>query len=261
MNRLKKIGFGIAFLYFLMCATLYFVQDRLIFVPHPLSQDHQFRIGEELEIEVAPAIKLNCLLIKESPSKGAILYLHGNRGNIRRCIRQAQMMSGNGYDIFIPDYRGYGKSDGKVYSEAQLFSDVQKIYDYIKQFYTEDQIVIVGYSLGTGMASYLAANNEVKALAMVAPYYCFVDLKNSRLPFIPDFVLKYPLKSHEFLPNVSCPITLFHGTEDKVIPYDSSERLVQLNAQKIKLIPMNGANHRRSIFDDRFRRGMREILN
>ncbi|MFK8104309.1 MAG: alpha/beta hydrolase [Saprospiraceae bacterium] len=260
MGCLKKIGLGLAVLYLLLCAVLYVVQERIIFDPHPLSQDHRFRAGEEVYLEVAPDVQLNCLFLKEKPSRGVVLYLHGNRGNIRRCIRQARMMADNGYDIFIPDYRSYGKSQGQISSEQQLFSDVQKAYDYLKQSYSEDQIVIVGYSLGSGMASYLAANNQPKALALVAPYYSFPDLKNSRIPFLPDFILKYHLNNYKFLAQTNCPTTLFHGTLDEIIPYDSSVRLEQIDPQKISLVTMEGVSHRGAIFDNRFKSGMRKIL-
>lgn len=259
MKWLKRIILFFGTAYLLLCLILYFAQDNIIFNPYKLPDNHVFRTGQEVELPVEDDIFLNCLLMKESPSKGVILYLHGNKGNIRRCIRQAEGMTGNGYDIFIPDYRGFGKSDGRIESETQLQADVQKVYDYLKQRYPEDKIVLVGYSLGSGLASYLAARNQPQKLVMVAPYLSLVDIKNRTAPFLPDFLLRFKMKNEAYLQQVTAPITLFHGYGDEVIPFDSSEKLQAINPQNIKLVAMS-SGHRGVLFKDAFREGMRELL-
>ena len=132
MNWIKRLLYFVAFLYVLLCAALFFFQEKIILQPDKLPENHVFRQGEEVEIEVAKGISLNCLWLKEPPSKGVILYLHGNRGSNRRCLYQARNMEGHGYDIFMPDYRGYGKSDGETTSDEQLYADMQKVYDFLK---------------------------------------------------------------------------------------------------------------------------------
>lgn len=259
MKWIKRILIFLPTAYVLLCIVLYVAQDNIIFNPDKLPEDFIFRTGEEVELGVADGISLNCLLLKEAPSKGVILYLHGNRGTIRRCIRQAETMAGNGYDIFIPDYRGFGKSDGHIESEAQLQADVQKVYDYLKQHYPEDKIVLVGYSLGSGLASYLAAHNQPQQLVMVAPYLSLVDIKNRTAPFLPDFLLRYQMQSEAYLRLVKAPVTLFHGDQDEVIPFDSSEKLQAINPLSIKLVAMH-SGHRGVLFNEAFREGMRELL-
>lgn len=241
------------------CSILYFGQDRIIFNPDQLPEDFRFRDGQELEIEVDKETYLNSLFLPSEHSEGVILYLHGNRGSNRRCLRQADMLRGNNYDILMPDYRGYGKSDGEISSEDQLLSDVQKVYDYLLTRYDESKIVIVGYSLGTGMASYLAANNKPARLLLVAPYLSFYNLKDQWIRIIPDFLVKYPLNNQKYLKDVTCPITLFHGTLDEVIPYESSVTLARINPSA-KLISLDGTNHRGSIFSDLFRQTLSQIL-
>lgn len=260
MKKLKIIGLILGVLYALTCVSSYMLQERIIFDPYVLPEDYDFQIGQEVEIEVEKNIFLNTIWIKEPPSKGVILYLHGNRGSIRRCLRQTQGMRGNGYDIFMPDYRGYGKSDGKIVSEEKLHQDAQKVYDFLKQYYAENQIIIIGYSLGTGMATRLAANNAPQQLVLVAPYLSMVDLKNRWTPFLPDFLIKYPLRSNLWIPKIKTPITIFHGTKDEVIPYDSSEKIKVLNSALISLIPLEGVGHRGALFNDLFRRRLGEII-
>lgn len=258
---LKKTVYTLVILYVVLCGVLYVIQDQLIFDPSKLSEDHRFRSGEEVEIKVAENVFLNCLLMREPASKGVILYLHGNRGSNRRCLRQAEMLAGNGYDVFMPDYRGYGKSDGRITSQKQLYSDVEKVYEYLKDDYGESRIVLVGYSLGTGMASYLAAHYNPKHLFLVAPFLSFMDLKNRRFPLIPDFLVKYPLNNKKHLAQVRCPVTIFHGERDEVIPFDSSEKLKALNPSVVELIRLDDAGHRRSIFHQMFRSGVATVLN
>ncbi len=256
---LRRILISILALYVIACAVLYVAQDQIIFNPDKLPEDYRFRAGEEVEIEVAPNIYLNNVYVREPSSKGVILYLHGNRGSNRRCLRQAEMFMGMGYDLFMPDYRGYGKSDGNIESEKQLLSDVQQVYDYLSARYDESQITIVGYSLGTGMASYLAAHNDPARLCLIAPYTSFIDLKNQWTRLIPDFLVKYPLNNEKYLAKVSCPVQLFHGTEDEVIPYQSSEVLSQLSPA-IQLTTLDQTGHRRAIFHQTVRSTIRRII-
>ncbi|MFQ5448656.1 MAG: serine aminopeptidase domain-containing protein, partial [Saprospiraceae bacterium] len=110
MKLLKRAIALAAILYAVLCAGLFLGQERILFHPGKLPEDYVFRAGEEVEIGVDDGVSLNCLWLKEPASKGVILYLHGNKGSNRRCLHQAQTMTGNGYDIFMPDYRGFGKS-------------------------------------------------------------------------------------------------------------------------------------------------------
>lgn len=259
MKWIKRLG-GLALsLYVIFCGVLYFTQERIIFNPDKLPEDFDFRMGEEVEIPVEKNISLNCLWLKDADSKGVILYLHGNRGSNRRCLRQAETMAGYGYDIFMPDYRGYGKSDGEIESEAQMQSDVQQVYDFLKKHYAEEKIVLAGYSLGSGLATRLASNNHPQQLILLAPYTSMVDLKNRMVPFVPDFVLKYPLKSEDYLRRVNVPVTMFHGTSDEVIPFESSEKLQALNPDLFQLISMH-EGHRGVIFSPVFRQKVGELL-
>jgi len=248
MIWLKRLGIFFLLIYLLICLGLYFSQEKLLFRPYQLPQDFAFRVGEEIEIPVSDGISMNCLWIKRNESKGVILYLHGNRGSNRRCTGQAMTaFEGTDYDIFMPDYRGYGKTEGKIYSEKQMHADIDQVYSFLKMNYNEEKIVVVGYSMGSGMATRVAAKNDIERLFLVAPYYSIIDMKNRFVPFIPNFLLKYKLRNDENLMEVKCPITIFHGTADEVLPYDSSVKLKELRPE-IELVTLEGTHHRRTIF-------------
>lgn len=261
MKWFKRLMYVLLSVYIVLCIALYIFQDKIIFHPDSLPQSHVFRKGQEIEIEVAKDISINCLWLKEAPSRGVVLYLHGNRGSNRRCLYQAQNMSGHGYDIFMPDYRGYGKSDGHVKNDQQLYADVQAAYDFLKEHYKEEQIVILGYSLGTGMASYLASKNRPDQLVLLAPYVSMVDMKNRHAPIIPSFLMKFKLHNDQHLKEVKCPVTLFHGTADRVIPFEASEILQKIDPEGIRLFRLENEGHRGTIFNPVFRREIGKILN
>ena len=261
MTVLKFFLKAFVFLYVLGCGILYFAQEKVIFLQDTLPESYRFREGEEVEITVDENINLNCLWIKTPKARGVILYFHGNKGSNARCLHQAERMKGLGYDIFMPDYRGFGKSDGNISGEKQLLRDSQKVYDHVKKLYDENEIVLVGYSLGTGIASYLASTNNPQQLVLNSPYISFTDLKNRRFPIVPDFLVKYPLSNYKFLLKSDEQVTIYHGTEDDLIPYDSSEKLLNIDNNRINLVPLKNTGHRRAIFHKTFSNGLAQLLH
>ncbi|MEL6655306.1 MAG: alpha/beta fold hydrolase [Bacteroidota bacterium] len=260
MKWLKRLFYLVLFLYVLGCGAVYLQQEKMIFQPSSLPKSFEFWAGEEVYIPVADGIDLHALWLRSRRSQGVVLYWHGNRGSNRRCLRQAENLAGLGYDILMPDYRGYGKSDGQIYSEQQLFSDAQEVYDWLRQHYREDQIVILGYSLGSSAAAYLASENQPRHLCLVAPFQSMLAMKEMFAPFIPSFLLKYPLRNDLRLSEVEAPVTLFHGSRDELIPYDHSVYLQSLRPQASRLVRLNGSGHRGAIFSDLLRRELAVIL-
>lgn len=253
MKIFRRVLLVLFCLYAIVCIGLYFIQDSLIFDAHYLDADHRFRSGEEIRIPVDEGVTLSTYHLPVPEPKGVVIYFHGNRGNIRRCIRQIESFAPAGYELYMPDYRGYGKSKGVISNEEDFLSDAQYVYDYVKLRHPEDQITIVGYSLGTGPSTYLAASNQPRELILVAPFISFIDLKNRWTHLIPNFLLKYKLKNDIHLRASQCPVTILHGTEDEVIPYDSSEALESLDPDRIDLITLRGVGHRGAIFNGNIR--------
>ncbi len=253
MKWLGKILKALFFLYIILCIGLFFAQERLFFKPYKLASSHQFYKGNEIKIPVEQGVELSCLTIESKPQDGAILYLHGNRGSIRRCIGQTGNFQNLGYDIYLPDYRGFGKSDGKLRSEKQMNDDMEVVLKEMLKIYSSDQIIIIGYSMGTGMASYLATKYKLKALVMVAPFKSLIDMKNRFFPIAPSFIMKYKFRNDKNIAKVDCPIIIFHGTDDELIPISSSEALKKTYPDKIDFHRIEGDSHRGSIFDNKIR--------
>ena len=260
MKWIKRFFYFLLSLYIISCGVLYLGQEKMIFFPSLLSSDFTFRNGEEIYIPIGDDMNLNALWLRKPNSRGVILYWHGNKGSNQRCLHQAENLYGLGYDVFMPDYRGYGKSDGSICSEEQLLADAQKVYDFLLLHYQEKKIVLLGYSLGTGIATHLAVENKPQQLFLVSPYKSMIAMKNIILPFIPSFLMKYKFRTDEKLKKVHCPITLFHGTRDELIPYEHSVFMHNQQPQKIKLIELSGASHRSAIFSHLLRSELAQSL-
>ncbi|MBO72898.1 MAG: alpha/beta hydrolase [Flavobacteriales bacterium] len=233
-------------LYTVLCIALFLFQEKFIFFPEKLEKNHQFHFEqkfEELNFETSDGKVLNGLLFKADSTKGLIFYLHGNSGSLNSWGNVAETYTSLNYDVFILDYRSYGKSEGEISSQKQLFEDNQLIYNKLKQSYSEKNIVILGYSIGSGMASKLASENKPNQLILQAPYYSLTDLVQQRFAFIPTFILKYKFETNEYLKICEMPITLFHGTRDNVINYESSVRLKDDFKNKVTLITLKGQGH------------------
>ncbi len=233
-------------MYVLVCGLLYFMQEKMIFFPVKLRADYKFNYTqkfEEISVLTSDKLKLSGLLFKADSAKGLIFYLHGNGGALDTWGNVAKPYTDLNYDIFILDYRGYGKSEGEISNEKQLYGDVQSAYDQLKKRYAENNIVIVGYSIGTGPASMLASKNAPKMLILQAPYFSLSDMMNKEYPFVPDFLLRYKFDNYAFVKKAKAPVLIFHGNADEVIYYGSSLKLQKYFKSSDRLITLQGQAH------------------
>ncbi len=228
------------------CLLLYFGQEKLIFFPEKLDKDHEFAFRQdftEMDFEMDDNVMLHGILFKADSSKGLVFYLHGNAGSLKSWGEIANTYTDLDYDLFMLDYRGYGKSEGKISSENQLYSDIQKVYDILKNTYDENNIVVLGYSIGTGPAAKLASTNHPKLLILQAPYFNLTDLMKHYFPVIPAFALKYKFETNKFIRECEMPVAIFHGDRDEVVYFKSSLKLKELMKKTDRLIILKGQGH------------------
>ncbi len=221
-------------------------QENYIFYPEKLPFDYAFSFPvpfQELNFKTADNITINGLLFKAGCSKGVVLYLHGNAGNLRSWGDLYADFTTRGYDVLFIDYRGYGKSTGTIENEEQLHEDAKLIYQSLIENYGEDKIVVYGRSLGTGIAAKLAAEHKPKLAILETPYYNFTEVARHHFPsLLVMLILKYKLETNKYISNIKCPVYLFHGTNDQTIPYEHSPRLVALSSN-IHLTTLKGGTH------------------
>ncbi|MEP3388169.1 MAG: alpha/beta hydrolase [Reichenbachiella sp.] len=260
------IGLAIVFSLFLLY-NLFFVlfYENVLFQGDELNEDHAFDFKfpyEEVSIDTEDNARLHGLLLKSDSSKGLILYFHGNRGNLERWGQIANdIRNGYNYDVLVMDYRGYGKSRGNR-NEQALYQDATVVYDYAIQQLGYDQIVIHGRSLGTAIATYLAANRKAAHLILETP------MTNIRavIPVL-DFLLfkktwlRYEFNSLSRIDAISCPITIFHGTDDRIVPYDLGYQLyLGIDQPNKKIITINQGKHNNLDTFEIYQQAMERIL-
>lgn len=234
MKNSKKIALwilGFFILYLGVCIFMYFIQERFIFHPKKLPSDHEFPSEanfEEITINTPDGIKLNGLIVKADSSKGLIFFLHGSGGNVIRYKNSVPIYNSLNYDIFLLDYRGYGKSEGKIKSEKQFFDDVRLAYSQMKSRYNEEDIVIIGFSLGTVPAAKIASENKPKLLVLEGGFYNPFESAKKRVPILPiSIIMKYKFETYKYVIDTEIPIAIFHGNKDNVVDYSNAIRMKQ----------------------------------
>jgi len=242
---------------------MYFLQEKFIFKPEKLSPNFEFKYDipfREYFFDIAPGVRINGLHFYRDHPKGLILYFHGNTRSIKGWARYARDFYRYDYDVVLVDYRGFGKSTGKR-SEKEMLSDMQFVYDRLKEKYREDHLIVYGRSLGSGFATRLAADNHPRYLILDAPYYSFLKVVERFLPMLPvRYVLRFHLRTDQWIKSVNCHTYILHGTKDFLIPIAHSEKLQKMNPRKITLIRIHGGHHNDLPSFDEYHNFVRDIL-
>ncbi len=235
-------------LYGLVGIAIYYLQDYFFFQRVPLTREYKYDFGvpyNEVNLAFDKLSNINIVQFPSTgkPDRGIVLYFHGNRKNISWYARHAPVMTKNGYAVWMIDYPGYGKSTGKL-EEELLYEYALQMYKLARKKYAPDSIVLYGRSMGSGIAAYLASKQPAKCLLLETPYYSFATVGAHFFPIYPmERMINIKLPAYEYLPEVKMPISIFHGTNDWIIPYSNSKRLQPLLKKTDEFITIEGAGH------------------
>lgn len=238
----------IFFAYLFIGVALYFLQDFFLFHPIKLAPNYKFDFkipNEELVAidEENDSISYVKFLSQIKEKKGIVIYYHGNMENINHYINFVQPFTKNGYEVWMQDYPSFGKSTGKL-SEQKLYIQALQIAKLANKQIGNDSLIIYGKSLGTGIASYVASQMKSKILLLETPYYSIPSLFANYAFMYPTQVLcKYKIYTYQYLQKVNCPIIIFHGTKDEIIPYSNAAKLKMFLKPTDKFITVQDATH------------------
>jgi len=241
----KIIAISLVLAYCLAVIFIWKKQEVLLFHPDPLPPDYSFHIPYTHEVYIdVPGAKIHALHLQQPAerSRGVVLFLHGNAENLKEWFTNANFWIDSGYDVVMIDYRGYGKSTGSIQSEEQLHSDARAAWNYMKDLYPNKKKVIYGRSLGTALAAKLATEVSCDLVVLVSPYTSMKDMAHTYYPWVPSVVLRYPLETNHYIPRITAPILLLHGTHDQLIPITHSQQLTALN-NHARLVEIPKAGH------------------
>ena len=243
--RWLKIGLLV---YAVAGIALYFTQEKILFHPVPVGRTTIYDFGgqpfTELNLRYDKETNLNVIQFKAADSaKGVVLYFHGNKNNISRYAAYAKDFTARGYEVWMLDYPGFGKSTG-VFSEQKLYNYALEVYILARSRWQPSQIILYGKSLGTGIAAQLADVRDCRRLILETPYYSLDAVAGHYLPFYPwGRLLHYHFPTYSHLPAVTAPITIFQGTGDWMVPYRNASRLKPLLKSGDEFITIDGGGH------------------
>lgn len=241
-------------------AGVYGLQDRLIFQRDSLDQNFTFHFSQpfkEYTIPTKDGEMLNALLFNPAePTKGMIIYFHGNSDNLQRWGTYAVDFTSLGYDVLMVDYRGFGKSTGEP-SEQNLYEDGERVWSWARQNFNPEKMVVYGRSLGSAVASHVAARVNPHLLVLETP---FDQLQQGLSAILLPFPLKYRFSNKEHLPNISCKIVIIQGTSDWIVPEASAKRLIPFLKPGDEFVSIPGGGHKNLRDFDLFHTVLSEVL-
>ncbi len=254
------------FIIYLFLALLFYVfQTHVFFFPSTTPSDYTYNFPythEEVYITTHDQEQIHGLFFPQENTKGTILYFHGNAGSLASWGWIAEDFQNFNYDLLIIDYRTYGKSTGKL-SEQNLYRDAQTVYDFVKMNKPDHEIIIYGRSIGTGVAVDLAAKLDPALLILEAPFTNLPDLAWQHFPGFPYHLLsRFQFRSDKKTGKINCPVHIFHGTIDKIIPDEFGKKLFQaFPPGQAEFYSIEGAGHNDVNDFEQYQKAIAAIFN
>ena len=250
-------------------AYIRFIESRSVFFPHLAGSTTTPQVlglrFEDVFFKTSDGLKLNGWFILGSESydeKKTFLFFHGNAGTINDRIGKIALLHQLGVNIFIIDYRGYGKSEGRP-SERGIYLDAWAAYDYLlgsKGIAPED-IIVYGVSLGGVPAVDLASTRQVGGLIVESTFTSAKDMAKKILPIAPSFLIRTKMNSIDKIKDVRAPKVIIHSPEDEMIPFEMGRRLYDAAPQPKEFLEIAGG-HNEGYFtsEAEMLKGMKDFL-
>ncbi len=174
----------------------------------------------------------------------AVLFLHGNGGNITHRYDLIEGLARAHTNVFIIDYRGYGRSEG-VPSEQGLYKDARAAWNYLTagRNINANRIVVFGESLGGAVAIQLASQVQPAGLIVQSSFTSIADMARKIIPFFPGFLLRTKMNSLVRIRNVQCPKLFIHSPDDEIVPFEMGRRLFDAAPEPKRFYEVEGATH------------------
>ena len=206
--------------------------------------------GEDVWFRVANGERAHgwFLRAKRTPAIATVLYCHGNGGDLTDVGWVAEELSDRGLDVLIFDYRGYGRSDGRLTDEWGLYADAAAAYEYLtrERGVRPQRLVLHGQSLGTTAAIDVAARRSSAALVVESGLSSASEMGAIAFPWLPRWLhslARNRFESARKIASVNCPVLITHGTMDEIIPVEQGRRLYESARDPKRLVIVEGGDH------------------
>ncbi|MBL7081131.1 MAG: alpha/beta hydrolase [Candidatus Omnitrophica bacterium] len=204
---------------------------------------------EDVFFDTDDNLKLNGWFIPAENPRGTLLFCHGNAGNISHRIEIIKIFNKLNLNVFIFDYRGYGRSQGSP-TEAGLYRDAQAAYKYLltRKDINKDTIVIYGKSIGANVAVDLVSKVKAAALISESGFSSAYDMGKKLFPYLPvKWIITIKYDALTKIRNISIPKLIIHSKNDEVIPFKLGEKLFEAALEPKEFYQMQGS-HNEAVF-------------
>ncbi|HPR63950.1 MAG TPA: alpha/beta hydrolase [Thermoanaerobaculia bacterium] len=232
-----------------------------------LSRSSTVSSVENVTFETADSLLLHgwyCSARGEKGNRPVVLFFHGNAGNLPHRLEILSTLLRLPADVFIYDYRGYGRSQGKP-SEKGLYRDGAAAFDDLTQRRSipANRILLYGESLGGAVAAQVAVEKNPGGLILQSTFTSIRDMAAAAMPWVPPFLIRTRMDTVRKIPFVRCPILVIHGTKDDIVPESMGKALWKAAGEKATFLEISGAGHNDidTIGSDQILSGVREFID
>ncbi len=246
----KLLMFGVC-VYSALAAFVYFRQSSLIYYPNMPGRNlvaTPRQIGleyEDVQLVTGDGVELHGWFIPGGNPKGAVLFFHGNAGNMSHRLDSIAIFNRLGLDVFIIDYRGYGQSLGKT-TEIGTYRDAEAAWRYLVEArgMDADRIIVFGRSLGASIAAWLARGQAPAALVIESGFISVPSMARRLYPFLPvNWLVRFNYDTRQYIAGIACPLLVVHSRDDEIIPFDEGRAVFEAASVSKRFLEIHGGHN------------------
>lgn len=230
-----------------LCLMAFLFQKRLTFFPErglSASPRDAGLLFEDVSVVAEDGVRLHAWWVPHAEARAAVLFFHGNAGNISHRLDTLRFWHELGFSILIFDYRGYGDSEGEI-SESGTQTDARAVWRYLTDVrgHAPGEIVLFGRSLGAAVAIELATHVHSAGLIVESAFTTMADMARRAYPWLPvRWLLRMRFESLQRIQQIDTPKLFVHSTDDEVVPYDMGRTLFEAARGPKRFVPIHGTH-------------------
>ncbi|WP_372634845.1 alpha/beta hydrolase [Fodinibius sp.] len=233
--------------YLFILLFMYLFQAQMVFHPTKQMGTDPSAAGlpfEDVTFETTNGLQLHGWFVTAGDSAPTILYCHGNAGNISGRLETIRLLHELGLNVFIFDYRGYGRSEGTP-SETGTYRDASAAWGYLTETrgIEKEKIIAMGRSLGGSVAAWLAARKDPAAAIVESSFTSAAQLAADFYPWLPvRWLLKYDYNTIAYLQNIKAPVFMAHSRDDEIVPFHHGKTLFEAAGKPKMFVELRGSH-------------------
>ena len=245
MRMLGSLVLVVSALFLGLMLLLFVFQEKMVFFPGKRLGDTPEAAGlqyEDVYLVTDDDIKIHGWYVPHPDAQATLLFFHGNAGNLSHRLESISIFHDIGLAVFIIDYRGYGRSEGRP-TERGTYRDAMAAWNYLvgERRLRPDEIIVFGRSLGGAVAAALAAKVTPAAVILESTFTSIKDLGKHYYPYLPvSWIARIHYPVDEYIASFQCPVLVIHSNQDEVVPARLGQRLFDSAPEPKMFLPVSG---------------------